>query len=83
MEAELIQLAADKEWLHKFTKEIAKHWRHKRERRMNPLPLRRSDKREGINFHTKKVSPNSSPEEQLVGDKEVVESGKGVVSESD
>jgi len=35
---EVIRLAADKEWLHKATKEISKHWRHKRERRMYPLP---------------------------------------------
>jgi hypothetical protein len=30
---EIIQLAADKDWLHKATKEIAKYWRDKRERR--------------------------------------------------
>jgi len=30
---EMIQLAADREWLHKATKEIAKYWRDKRERR--------------------------------------------------
>src|SRR5271170_882168 len=34
---ELIELAANKEWLHKATKEISKHWRHKRERRMGRL----------------------------------------------
>jgi hypothetical protein len=34
---EMIQLAADKEWLHKATREISKFWRQKRERRMNPL----------------------------------------------
>lgn len=34
---EIIQLAADKDWLHKATKEISKHWRHKRERR--PIPF--------------------------------------------
>ena len=33
---EMIQLAADKDWLHKATKEISKFWRLKRERRMNP-----------------------------------------------
>jgi len=33
---EMIRLAADMDWLHKATKEIAKYWRHKRERRMNP-----------------------------------------------
>ncbi|HXR48754.1 MAG TPA: hypothetical protein VN784_15065 [Candidatus Limnocylindrales bacterium] len=30
---ELIRLAADQDWLHKATKEIAKYWRNKRERR--------------------------------------------------
>lgn len=30
---EIIRLASDQEWLHKATKEIAKHWRAKRERR--------------------------------------------------
>ena len=33
---EIIQLVTDKEWLHRATKEIAKHWRHKRERRHAP-----------------------------------------------
>jgi hypothetical protein len=32
---EVIQLAADKDWLHKATKEISKYWRHKRERRQS------------------------------------------------
>jgi hypothetical protein len=30
---ELIRLAADQDWLHKATKDVAKFWRHKRERR--------------------------------------------------
>ena len=34
---EMIRLAADRDWLHKATKEISQYWRHKRERRMNPL----------------------------------------------
>jgi len=29
----IIRLAADQDWLHKATKEIAKHWRCKREQR--------------------------------------------------
>jgi hypothetical protein len=29
---EMIRLAVDQDWLHKATKEIAKYWRHKRER---------------------------------------------------
>src|SRR5882757_2255591 len=32
---EMIRLATDQDWLHRATKEIAKHWRHKRERRQN------------------------------------------------
>jgi len=34
---EMIRLAADREWLHKATKEISKFWRNKRERRVNFL----------------------------------------------
>ena len=36
---EMIRLAADQDWLHKATKEIAKYWRNKRERRQTPEPL--------------------------------------------
>jgi hypothetical protein len=43
---EMIHLAADKDWLHKAMKEISKYWRHKRERRMNPLPSLRLGKLE-------------------------------------
>ncbi|HEV2453545.1 MAG TPA: hypothetical protein VGY98_04755 [Verrucomicrobiae bacterium] len=32
---EVIRLATDTEWLHKATREVSKHWRHKRERRIN------------------------------------------------
>jgi hypothetical protein len=39
---EMIRLATDQDWLHKATKEISKHWRHKRERRQSPLPMSRS-----------------------------------------
>jgi len=35
---EMIRLAADQDWLHKATKEIAKYWRHKRQRSQPPLP---------------------------------------------
>ena len=31
---EMIRLATDEDWLHKATKEIAKHWRNKREHRL-------------------------------------------------
>ena len=34
---EMIRLAADRDWLHKATKEISKYWRNKRQRRMNSL----------------------------------------------
>jgi len=30
---EVIRLAGDREWLHKATKDISKHWRHKRKQR--------------------------------------------------
>jgi hypothetical protein len=36
---EIIRFAADKEWLHKATKEISKYWRHKRERRVSFLAI--------------------------------------------
>ena len=35
---EMIRLAADKEWLHRATKEISKHWRNKRERHTKVFP---------------------------------------------
>jgi hypothetical protein len=38
---EMIRLAGDHDWLHKATKDISKYWRHKRERRVNPLPVLR------------------------------------------
>jgi hypothetical protein len=43
---EMIHLAADKDWLHKATKEISKYLRNQRERRMNPLPSPRLGKLE-------------------------------------
>jgi hypothetical protein len=33
---EVIRLATDQDWLHKATKEIAKFWKNKRERRATP-----------------------------------------------
>jgi hypothetical protein len=36
---DLIRLAADQDWLHKATKEIAKYWRRKRERRQSTLEI--------------------------------------------
>ena len=35
---EVIRLAADQDWLHKATKDVAKFWRNKRVRRQSPLP---------------------------------------------
>jgi hypothetical protein len=34
---EMIRLAADQDWLHKATKDVAKFWRLKRERRQTSL----------------------------------------------
>jgi hypothetical protein len=34
---EMIRLATDQDWLHKAIKEIAKHWKNKRERRRSPF----------------------------------------------
>jgi len=39
---DMIQLCANQDWLHKATKEIAKYWRNKRERRLSPVPVPRS-----------------------------------------
>jgi hypothetical protein len=36
-----IRLAGDRRWLHKATKEISKHWRHKGERHQTCEPLSR------------------------------------------
>jgi hypothetical protein len=35
---EMIRLAADQDWLHKATKEVAKYWRQKRARCKSHLP---------------------------------------------
>ena len=38
---EILQLATDKDWLSKATKEVSKYWRHKRERKIihrKPFP---------------------------------------------
>lgn len=77
---EIIRLATDKDWLHKATKEIAKHWRHKRERSLNSLPLNHSAAREKFSFGAKKVSPDSSPVGRWKGDKEAMPSGEKAVA---
>ena len=33
---EIIEKAMDRDWLHKATREITKHWRYKRDRRTDP-----------------------------------------------
>lgn len=58
---EIIQLAADKEWLHKATKEISKYWRNKRERRTVHRSCSQSGRHDKVRFAAEKVSPNSSP----------------------
>ena len=55
---EIIELTADRDWLHKATKEVSKYWRHKRARR---------------SAHGDKVSPDSSPEVTPAGQKAGVE----------
>ena len=37
---EMIELASDREWLHKATKELARHWKYKRERQSHSLLAR-------------------------------------------
>jgi len=73
---EIIRLAADEDWLNKATKEVAKYWRHKRERRENP---RRGSQRFS-RVHAGKVSPDSSPKpspgEQFAGDERAIASGE-------
>jgi hypothetical protein len=58
---EMIRLAADMDWLHKATKEIAKYWRHKRERRQAPGPSSNPAPHQAIKVRPEKVTPNSSP----------------------
>src|SRR6266446_2177828 len=39
---EIVRLAADRDWLNKTTREVAKYWRHKRERQAKAVtPLAR------------------------------------------
>lgn len=55
---EVIRLATDREWLHKATKELAKYWRLKRQRRDPPLPGSRL-KRIASQDSAEKASPTS------------------------
>jgi hypothetical protein len=59
---EMIRLATDEDWLHKATKELAKYWRNKRERRCVSSSSPRSAARRKVEIRVEKVSPNSSPE---------------------
>ncbi|MGO8926308.1 MAG: hypothetical protein ACLQU3_05380 [Limisphaerales bacterium] len=36
---EVVRLAADRDWLHKATREVSRYWRHKRQRRGGPSSL--------------------------------------------
>jgi hypothetical protein len=38
---EIIRLAADRDWLNKATRDVAKYWRHKRERQAKARPVSR------------------------------------------
>lgn len=72
---EMIRLACDQDWLHKATKEIAKYWRHKRERRQ--AVTSRTNQRRSTQFLPGKVSPDSSPK---VSPDEQFESNNGALN---
>ena len=59
---EMVQLAADRDWLHKATKELSKYWKHKRERRVNSQTVR---DRGRTKFFSERASPKSSPDPSL------------------
>ena len=61
---EVIRLAADEDWLNKATKEVAKYWRHKRERRENPRRASQRNTHETVAAMARKVSPKPSPCDQ-------------------
>ena len=58
---EVIRLAADNDWLNRATKEVAKYWRFKRERRRTPCASRPAGCGRSAAVCTEKVSPESSP----------------------
>jgi hypothetical protein len=74
---EILQLASDRDWLHKATKELGKYWRHKRERSGATRPTFRRKSAE-------KTSPDSSPRptptEQFEGDLRAIPSGEKIIS---
>ena len=53
---EMIRLATDQDWLHKATKDLAKHWRNKRERCQTHLPSSRPTQRQVIKYQAEKIS---------------------------
>jgi hypothetical protein len=54
----IIRLAADMDWLHKATKDVAKFWRQKRERGANALKHNTGNEKSDTdeNFHRKHES---------------------------
>ncbi len=77
---EIIRLAVDGDWLNKATKEVAKYWRHKRERRENPRRAPQRNVHETGAATARKVSPDSSPkpspDEQCRGGERAIASGE-------
>ena len=61
---QIIRLAADEDWLHKATREIAKYWRCKRERQQTSAPLPQSTRRRIVRNHV----PMVSPDHRMAGD---------------
>ena len=58
---EVIQLATDRDWLNKATREVSKYWRHKHERERSQVTPRNWGRRSN-RLSVEKVSPKSSPE---------------------
>ena len=82
---EVIQLATDRDWLNKATREVAKYWRHKHERERSQITPRNWGRR-SHRLSGEKVSPKSSPESslkgQLGGSEGAVTSTERIVTES-
>lgn len=75
---DILRLAADQDWLHKSTKEIAKYWRHKRERSGAKQSTFRKKSAE-------KTSPDSSPRptptDQFADGSRTIPSGEKIIPE--
>jgi hypothetical protein len=82
---EVIQLATDRDWLNKATREVSRYWRHKHDRQQEQ-PTQRNWGRRSNRLSAEKVSPKSSPEPslsgQLEGSEEAVASTERAVTES-